>query len=115
MYDGMVSRVVDWLYRCGCVDFSLVPQKGAQKCYNHKSRSRSVRIAECGKQFWNYLVREYGAKGQLTSQIELYSAYKKYIAPQTFRGFFLGICIAFSFIAGFIVFLLVMDFLSSFL
>jgi hypothetical protein len=113
MYEKMVSRVVDWLYKCGCVDLSSVPQNGAQKRYN--SKGRKVQIAERGKQFWDYLVREYGAEGQLTSLIELDSAYRKFIAPQTFWEFFPCICITFSFIVGFIVFLLVMNALSSFL
>ncbi|MBA7485799.1 hypothetical protein ES707_21350 [subsurface metagenome] len=110
-YNDAVSWVVDRLSRKGWVCFSLVPQMGAQK----RCSLKSVQITEEGKKFWGYLVREYGAKGLLSSQFDLVSAYKKFMGPQTLSGSGSGICIVVVLFAGFVAFLLVMDFLSSFL
>lgn len=110
-YYKTVSKVVDRLFRKGWVRFSLVPQKGVQKRCNRKS----VRITERGKQFWDYLVREYGTKGLLTAQFDLGSAYRRLAVSQTLSGLGLGICTILFFIASFFVLLLVLNGLSSFL
>ena len=106
-YDEKVSKVVNWLYKKGWLDFSFEPQKGAQKRFNRKS----VQISASGRQFWDYLDEVYGTRGLLTAQLNLSWAYRK----QTLSFLGIDICIAIVLFAAFLVLLLVLNDLSSYL
>ncbi len=110
-YDEAVSEVINWLRKKGWLDIYLEAQNGAKKGCNRKS----VQISPSGKQFWSYLLEEYGSRGLLSAQLDLSSAHRMLVAPQTILGLGVGICGVVVFFAAFIALLLLLDFISSFL